>query len=171
MADQRQVAREKVISAQTSAASGTNVRATISRIADPNGEVVSLVLADELLVYLDVNTALVGTAPTMDIYLQMAVVPNPNPATDAHWTDIAAFAQVTTALVEKLLALPYTQVGAATGAGRAAANARDRTHATITADTMYPTHWGDQIRMVEKMGGTVTTQAIYDVTITAIVRK
>ncbi len=42
--------------------------------------------------------------------------------------------------------------------------------ATLTADTLKPGHWGDRIRVVEKMGGTVTTSAVYDLTLIGTLR-
>ena len=159
----RRISQEKVVSARSSATVAGNTVAKIVKNIDGH----PLLYFDELLVYLDLNTALVGTSPTFDIYLQRAVVADPVDATDAHWTDLAAFPQATTGTMEKVMLLPYTQVGGTSGAGRVT-NARDRTHATMSADAIYPNHWGDQIRIVEKMGGTITTQAIYDVTITGI---
>lgn len=151
--------REKVISARTSATTGTAKVVSVLELQDT-----FLDEFEELSVYLDINTALVGTTPTMDIYLQRAVTDTPDEDTDADWEDFYAFPQATTSLIEKTILLPLSRAGsddAATAGG-------DREMATLTADTLKPGHWGDQIRIVEKMGGTVTTAAVYDVTITGV---
>ncbi len=169
MSDQRGVARQKVIDAQTSAASGTNVRATVIEVTDPSGRVIPLSIVDELFIYVHLTVALVGTSPTMNLYLQRAVVPDPDPTVDADWTDFYAFFQITTSLSEFVATIPVYDMGYVSNSP--GANQRNRVHATLAANTQITGHWGDRIRIVEKMGGTVTTQAVYDVVFTAIVRN
>ena len=154
--------REKVISARTSATGGTAKAKNVTGIQN-----VPLDEFEELLVYLDINTALVGTSPTMDIYLQRAVTDTPDEDTDTDWDDLFAFPQVTTSLVEHVVALPAHIISSTTGGLRAALSAV-RGHAALTTNSAKLGHWGSQIRIVEKMGGTVTTAAVYDVTITGI---
>ena len=154
------VVRETVISGRTSAASGTLAVATLLTLGGR-----ALNEFKELLIYLNVTTALAGTTPTMDLYLQRAVVPNPVAATDAHWDDLYAFPQVITALIERIVHLP---VSAAVVVSAATAHALTRQMAGMVADSAKLGHWGDRIRIVEKMGGTVTTAAVYSIHITGI---
>ena len=152
--------REKVISAKTSATSGTSTPRIVESVNN-----VPLDEFEELLIYLNVTTALIGTAPTMDIYLQRAIAPNPAVATDADWEDIYAFPQVVAALVEHITHLPVQRGEApetATG------HSHVRTLDTLIADSVRVGHWGDQIRIREKIGGVVTTEAVYDLSITGI---
>lgn len=153
--------REKILDAKVSAASGTAEIANIQSIQSA-----SLDLFDEIQVYLDVNTALVGTSPKMDIYLQRAVVDVPVYATDAHWADFYAFPQVTTSPIERLINLFARRT---TSVAISSASTL-RQHAALTADTLNLGHWGKSIRVVEKMTGTVTTQAVYDLTLIGIIR-
>ncbi len=154
--------REKVISARTSATTGTS---KVLQALLVGGH--ALDEFEELIAYLDVNTALVGTTPTMDIYLQRAVTDTPDEDTDADWEDFYAFPQAVAATMEKTVHLPLQRTGSDDVAGAGG----DREMATLTADTLKPGHWGDRIRVVEKMGGTVTTSAVYDLTLTGTLRK
>ncbi|KKM91625.1 hypothetical protein LCGC14_1226730 [marine sediment metagenome] len=153
--------REKIISARTSATSGT---AQVAHILLIGGHAPDEF--EELRAYLDVNTALVGTTPTMDIYLQRAVTDTPDEDTDADWEDFYAFPQAVAALMEKTVHIPLGRQGSDDVAGAGG----DRDMATLTADTLKPGHWGDRIRVVEKMGGTVTTSAVYDLTLVGTLR-
>ena len=155
------VVREKVISARTSATTGA---AKVLNVLHVGGRLVEEF--KELIAYLDVNTALAGTSPTMDIYLQRAVTDTPDEDTDADWEDFYAFPQAVAGLIEKTVHIPLGRQGSDDVAGAGG----DREMATLTADALKPGHWGDQIRIVEKMGGTVTTAAVYDITITGILR-
>lgn len=159
MAD-RSIRREKVLSAQTSAATGTNRRATVEEVDGfPIGAF------EELIVYLDVNTALAGTAPTMDIYLQRAVVANPDEAVDGDWEDLLHFPQLVAATAEHVAYLP---VALSLSDPDLASATRTRQAQAIAADSAKSGHWGDRIRIMEVMGGTVTTPAVYDVTINGV---
>ena len=153
--------REKVISARTSATTGT---AKVAHLLFLGGRHIEEF--EEIIAYLDVNTALAGTSPTMDIYLQRAVTDTPDEDTDADWEDFYAFPQAVAGLIEKTVHIPLGRQGS----DDVAAAGGDREMATLTADTLKPGHWGDRIRVVEKMGGTVTTAAVYDLTLTGILR-
>ena len=158
----RRISREKVVSARSSATvAGNTVAKTVKNI---DGH--PLLYFDELLVYLDLNTPLVGTSPTFDIYLQRAAVADPVDATDAHWSDIGAFPTSTTGLQETVMPLGYAQVAADT---ELTTGTRGRDGLGITPGRTRPGHWGDRIRVVEKIGGTAISQAaIYDVTFVGI---
>jgi hypothetical protein len=153
------VYRETVLDAQdTEAVAGTVQRGVITSIGAG-----SLENIDELFVYLDVTTAVTGGA--LDIYLQRAVVPNPVAATDAHWTDFLHFAQVAAGATSQQIApgLPMTNapaVSVSTDATRA------REHAAIVADASIAGHWGDQLRIVEKIGAGVTVAGVYSIHMT-----
>lgn len=153
------VRRETVVAARTSALSGTATVATVTTI---QGE--GLESFDELLVYIVSSQSLVGTAPTMDLYLQRAVVPDPNPATDAHWADFFAFLQFTTS-AGLHVTLPVSPTGAS-GGNTATAQDVARTESSMAARGVFYGHWGDRIRIREKMGGTVTQAMIYSIHMT-----
>ncbi len=151
------VAFETWISARTSAASGqTTTVVTVAKI-----NTMSLWDVDELLVYLQVTTALTGTTPTMDIYLQRPVVPNADPATAANWDDLYHFTQVQTSLNEEVTVLPIPRQSSATVSTTGDIGAT-RSLQTLAGDTAKNGHWGDRLRIVEVMGGTITQNAIYN---------
>ncbi len=156
--------QEKVVDARTSATSGTAVVATVLLL---DGR--ALDEFEQLHVYVQVTTALIGTTPTMDIYLQRAVVPNPDPANDAHWDDYFALDQITTNLLEEVITLPVQQIAA--GAESVSIQGHVRITAALGERVLRVGHWGDRLRIVEKIGGTVTTQAIYNIIFTGILRS
>lgn len=155
--------RETWILGRTSGTSGTTAVGTFDSI---NG--VPIDLFDELLVYMDVTQALSGSSPTMDIYLQRAVVPNPDPTNDNHWDDLAAFPQITTSTAQYILPMPATFIS-----GSATANnvPLARFEASLSSGALRVGHWGNYIRIVEKMGGTVTQAAVYSIHVTGIRRQ
>ena len=158
------VHRETIVAARTSAVSGESVVTTIQDIN--NAE---LQYFDNLLVYLQVTQALQGTLPTLNLYLQQAVVPNPDPANNAHWSDLYAFPQITTETKEWLIPLPQTHASSATT--RTAPVGYDRTHATLSADELRIGEGPyDHLRLVEKLGGTVTQAAIYSLHVTGRIK-
>jgi len=154
-------AREAVISARTCANSGT---ATVVTPATVDG--VGLDLFDELVAFLDVTTAFVGgTSPTMDIYLQRAVRPNADPTVDADWEDLYHFTQVVSATLQRLVGLPAVKtVTAEPGATQGHARTLD----TLAAESGLPGHWGDKLRVREKIGGTVGTACVYSLYFTGL---
>ena len=156
--------QETLVSTRTSETTGTAVVATPTLL-----EGVPLDEFGELLIYLQVTTALVGTSPTMRIYLQRAVVPNPDESIDAHWTDIYCFLEITPASSQEEVVLfpirpwgPTVQEIASWGFPREVA--------TQVPREAYVGHWGSRIRIVEKMGGTVTTAAVYSIHATGVLR-
>lgn len=156
--------RGALVSARTSATTGTSVVATPTLLAG-----VPLDEFEELLVYLNVTTPLVGTTPTMRIYLQRAVVPNPNPATDAHWDDFFCFLEITPASSQAVIAVfPVRPWGAVVRELATWDLGRDM--AAQAPSEAKLGHWGDRIRIVEKMGGTITQAAIYNIFATGVLR-
>jgi hypothetical protein len=152
-------ARSTAVAGRTSATSGT---ATV--VTADNVDGIALDLFDELVAYLDA-TALAGTAPTMDVYLQRAIRTNADPTVDSDWEDFYHFPQVTTSAVLLVVNIPAVKtVGsdALTTAGHA------RVLEALAADSLRPGHWGDKLRVREKMGGTVTTPSTWSLYLTGL---
>lgn len=151
------ISRETVVLDRTSATSGASIVATITTI---EGE--GLENFDELQIYIKASQILVGTAPVMDTYLYRAVVPNPDPDVDAHWTAWGHLTQMTPTLgIDDIMVAPIIS-GGLTNLNAAVAASRLRT-SVPGPGSIYPGHWGKQIRIQEAMGGTVTTPAIYSI--------
>lgn len=158
----RKTKRETWIGDQTSAKTGTNVRGTFSTLDGYDLEGFK-----QLNIYLQVTTPLVGTSPTMNVFLQRAVVSNPDPTNDAHWDDILAYTQVTDSSGlntdgknEDICMIPYVSMFG--GIIQSTATTYRET-ANLTAARAKAGHLGDCLRVVEKMGGTVTTAAVYSI--------
>lgn len=147
------MASETVVSARTSATSGTTTVVTVTRVDD-----MPLRRLSRLLVRMNVTQAMAGTTPTMDIYLQRALAPSPG-ASD--WEDFYHFPQVTTSLTDRVLTLPLPEAQDADAS--LATYSRARAIETLAADTCLGGYWGDQIRIREVIGGTVSTAAIYSI--------
>lgn len=159
----RIIKRETVVAARTSATSGTATVDTIFEIG-----AMALLEFDELLINIVSSQSLAGTTPTMDIYLQRAIHPTADPAISTHWQDIVAFPQIT-AGVDELAHLPvYAVPSAATSQMVDVSRAREE--GSISGDRANFGHWGDRIRIREKMGGTVTTSCIYSIHMTGLKR-
>src|SRR5690349_7662076 len=168
-------ARETVIAARVAAASGTATLSVAqeneSRQAVETVDGEALDLFDELAVYLEVTAAFAGgTSPTMDLYLQWALRPNADPTVDADWDDFYHFPQVVTGTTPKLYVgfeAWKAQAGAsellATGSHVAAIE-------TLAADSQRPGHWGDKLRVREKMGGPVSTPCTYSLHLVGLAR-
>ena len=154
----RDVAYGIWVNARTSATSGTATVVTVYTIGTPAAP---LSLFDELTVYLDVTTALAGTTPTMNLYLQRAIRPNADPATDADWEDFYASLQVTTGIVQHVVTLPSYLASAPAVAPNAVTHTRSLD--TMTADSLRQGHQGHGLRIREKIGGTVTQAAVYSI--------
>jgi hypothetical protein len=148
-------AREAVIAGRTSATSGTATVPAGASIQTIDG--IQLDFFEDLVAYLDA-TGLAGTAPTMDVYLQRALRPNADPAVDADWEDFYHFPQVTTSAV--LLAVTFPLVKTVAN-DAPTAQGHTRVLEAIAADAGRPSHWGDALRVREKMGGTVTTPSTW----------
>jgi len=155
------VRRQTVINGRvTGAATVTNV-ASLTQIGDLN-----LDLFDEILVYIDVTTALLATGPDLILFLQKAVVPNPVFTTDAHWDDFYALGGLN-AVQQKVIQLPLYRSDAAGASASGLAGGRNMT--SLSSDFTVWGHWGDHIRILEKVVGTTITQnGIYSVHITGI---
>ena len=153
--------RETWVDGRTSAKTGT---AKVSAHESIDGKAVDGL--ESLLVYLDVNTKPEGTSPTLDIRLQRAVVPNPDVDTDAHWDTFLAFSRVTdSATVEKVMVagnLPPTYIASQIDF--------EENRDTATAERSRVGSFGDVIRVVEAMGGTVTTAAVWSLHVTGTLR-
>lgn len=139
--------------ARTSGAAAAT--ATVDTLTEVGGQPV-LGLA-RLSVRLEVTTAIVGTAPTLDIYLQRATQGSPG-ADD--WDDFYHFPQQTDSGVADLIVdLPLVRADADGSLGTAS-------HAVVqealAADTLLGGHWGEQIRIREVVGGTDLTAAVYN---------
>ena len=160
-------AREIIVPSRTSVAGPTTL-ATLKTIAG-----IPIDLFDELILYKAITTALVGTAPTLDIYFQSSPVAAPDPAVDAHWDDFAKFIQSTqaTGLAAHILPLVAGVMAAAASSTVAMSHVRGAEQAGFVAGNQFPYHWGDQLRIREVEGGTVTTHAVYSIHAVGIRRK
>ena len=157
-----EVHREKVVSARTAGATGSSYTvATVQTIAGVN-----IGSFDEIGVYVAVTTNLAGTSPTMDLYLQKPIVAAPNLTTDtdADWADFLAFTQIVDAAADLWVPIPGEIVAAAS-------KVNARTEAALTAGTLLAGHWLGPIRIREKMGGTITTPAVYNVHMVGLRRR
>jgi hypothetical protein len=155
------VRRETVIENQDS---GTTAGTTQVGVVE-TVEAVGLAEFRELLVYWEVTQGMIGTSPTLRLLLQRALVPRPDPDTDAHWDDIFKFDEITTAADEQVTTLPNTLVAtgitATTGWNRATGGVNDA--------TSHPGKWGDRLRVVEIISGSGITQAaIYSLHLTGV---
>lgn len=100
---------------------------------------------------------------TLDLYLQRALTDTPEIDTDADWEDLYAFPQLTTALFERVIDLPLPQPADVDGSLGSAGRAR--TGAALTPGLIRSGHWGDRIRVVEKVGGNAASPGTYDLTL------
>ena len=152
---------EKVVSAHSTGTAA--VSALVTTIRTLAGKPIHRV--SELRARLNVTTPLVGTTPTLDVYLQRPVVASPNPATAAHWEDFYHFPQVTTSAVDKVVTLPLPpaqDVDASLGT-----MSRARAVEALAADTAIGGHWAGPIRVREVITGTGISQAaVYDLELT-----
>ncbi|KKL99726.1 hypothetical protein LCGC14_1811510, partial [marine sediment metagenome] len=153
--------RETWVDGRTSASSGT---AKVSAHRSIGGHAIDGF--ESVLAYLDVNTKPEGTSPTLDIRLQRAVVPNPDEDTDAHWDTFLAFSQVTDSAAVEKVAIASSMAITFIGSQIDFEENRD----AATAERTRPGPWGDVIRVVEAMGGTVTTAAVWSLHITGTLR-
>jgi hypothetical protein len=157
----KNIKRSTPISARTVPGAGT---VTVVTVGEIGGD--SPILFDELWAYLQITTAIAGTVPTLDVFLQRALVPNPNPATNNHWQDLFHFPQVA-ATGEHVAVLPVKQEA---GSSVAADGSRSRLNEGEAADANTLGHWGDQIRIREVVTGTITA-GVYSLHLTGISNK
>lgn len=152
-------AKATVISA---AATGTSGKTTGGTIEDVDGKKVSTIRA--MRVTVQVTTALVGSSPTCNLYLQRPIVEDYAAGTEADWDDFFAFTQLTashTAGTRRYVDIPLPSSQDVDGS----LGNRDLTPAQegLAARTLLSGHWGDAIRVRASLGGTVTTALVYDV--------
>lgn len=132
---------------------GTETVTTIDHI---DGQ--PIVRMAHLAVRLEVTTAIDGTVPTLDIYLQRATQPSPG-ADD--WDDFYHFPQQTDAGANDLVVhLPLPNPQDVDGSLGSASHAV--VQESLAADTLLSGHWGEQIRIREVVTGTDLTAAVYN---------
>lgn len=149
------------VDARTSELSGTTVLGIVDEIDE-----YALEGFEELLLHLSVTTALQGSSPTMDLYLQRAIRPNPDVDTDAHWADYYRVDQVgNNTLYERQQTWPVKGIAINLKAANVDSPV-EQAGATLAMEELYVGHWHDRLRIVEKMGGTVTTAAVYSIYVT-----
>lgn len=163
----RAVRHETILAAQSSSSPNNTTTYTVRKTMQ---SIDSLPLAefDEITFEAQITTALIGSVPTIDLYLQRALRPNPDPTIDAHWEDIANLATATTGLLDDITTLPVVATLIAAGATMAGGHARsDR---ALAARTQVTGPIGDVLRIVEKISstGAITTAAVYSVHATGI---
>ena len=147
---------EKTVGPITSAATAGTVTptgGTFTRIDN-----LALEYVTSLSVRLEVTTAIIGTAPVCDIYIQRATQSDPG---DDDWDDWYAFPQFNTSTVDFVvhgpLPIPRDVDGTLGSASHAVVQE------TLAADTLLAGAIGRQIRIREKVGGTGLTAAVYNV--------
>lgn len=145
---------EEVFSVTTAAALGTNQRGVVSDI-----DGVPLMEFSEIQVAIAVTQY--PTGGTLDIYLQRPVVVTPVAATDAHWDDYMAlnFGAVGT----NIFVMPGKAYGAVTG-GAVAGQKWSRAHTSLADGVLRVGDFGEQLRLVDKIGVAAPQGAIYTVT-------
>jgi len=157
------IVRESVLTNQVSASvAGTLQRGQILTIQG-----IGLEEFDELFVHWLSTVSIVGTAPTIRLILQRAVRPNPDPTVDVHWDDYAAFFS-STGPADRILYLPMESTGVSTGL--AGTKEQARVSGSALASQVLAGHWGDRLRVLEIVGGTITTPMTYSVYMTGINR-
>ncbi len=152
------VERETVLAAQVSGTTGagTTVRATITEInGTPIGDF------DEIHVYLEEDVDLTG-AGSIDIFLERAM----NSPVSV-WFRYARFDQLLTAAHQPMeMVLPIVRTSGDVSVGRA----MEDDNLAIGEGEAVAGFWGDAIRVVEVLAGTVSAAATYSVYIMGIIR-
>lgn len=156
--------RATVVNAQRSAiANGTvTVIATVSSI-----DGIPVDLLDEIQVYFGSING-VGTG-TINLFLQRAIRPGADPAVDADWEDFYTTPNITVgAPINRVVVLPANRDS---GVDVASAS-HVRSHAGGAADVLLVGHWGDKIRIVEKVTvAGLTTGIDYSVYMSGVRRQ
>lgn len=153
--------REKVVSAETSATSGTRTVKTVTHLGGR-----ALDEFDELEIYIEATQNLAGSSPTLDMFYQKAIRPSPDPADADDWTDYATHTQFGGG-ANNIIRLPHSM---SSGVPHVASMTRNKENEVQVAGSIVTGHWGDRLRIREKMGGTVTTPMIYNIYMTGILR-
>jgi hypothetical protein len=155
------VRRETVIDDQSS---GTTAGTTQVGVVE-TVEAVGLGEFRELLVYWEVTQGMIGTSPTLRLLLQRALVPRPDPDTEAHWDDMFKFDEITTAAGQQVTTLPAALIATSV----TATIGWDRATGGLSDANVRPGSWGDQLRVVEIISGSGITQAaIYSLHLTGM---
>jgi len=159
------VKRESAIGGATVRTAPT-AAATVTVTTVTEIESVPIQLFRGLIARLEITRAAIGDTPTLDLYLQRAIRPSPDPTDDNDWEDFYAFPQHTTALQDLVVTLPLP--AAQDVDGSLGSMSRTQAVETLAADTLLSGHWGDQIRIREKIttGGTISTAAQYHLHLT-----
>lgn len=159
--------RRSVISV---AASGAPNNATLNTVIGQIEAIgsVPLELFDELIANLVISTALVGSGPQIDVYLQRALRAAADPTNDAHWEDYANLGHATNATLDQTTQMPVD--GNIVAAGATVVVGHVRLDKTLTAGAVVIGHFGERLRIVEKVvsTGAITTPAVYAIYLTGI---
>ncbi len=154
------VERETVLAAQVSGTTGagTTVRATIAEInGTPIGDF------DEIHVYLEEDADLTG-AGSIDIFLERAVVDGGG----TRWFRYARFDQLLTAAHQPMeMVLPIVRTSGDVSVGRV----MEDDNIAIGEGEAVAGFWGDSIRVVEVLAGTVSGAATYTMNIMGVIKN
>ncbi|MEM3169967.1 MAG: hypothetical protein QW838_04265 [Candidatus Nitrosotenuis sp.] len=150
---------------QTGALSGNNVRAVVRDI-----DTTPLEFFDELLVYITATPMSGGTTGVTDVYLQRAIVPNPSPTDDTHWNDLSLLGSIATGPVQFVTPLPHRDVYSASTTTTVGVP-RDNTGFSSASGMARMGHWGDIIRIFERVAGDRTGPATYSVHATGVMER
>lgn len=153
------VKRESVVGGATVRTAPT-AAATVTVVTVMDIEGKALMLFRELIVRMEVTRAMTGSSPTMDVYLQRAIRPDPDATDDNDWEDWLHFPQVTTAAMDKVAYAPAALPAATTAHNMELRNGiRDQAVESMGDNRLVAGHWGDRLRVREKITGTVTQAA------------
>jgi hypothetical protein len=154
----RRTASETVLSARDAGTAAQTNKVKLIQSVDnvPIGDL------DELRVRFKQTQQAAGTMPTMNLKLQRLVTGGvPVLATDDMWEDFYAFPEIAAAAVQSFvvsLPLPLAQ----DVDGSLGSYSRAYAQGSLAADTVLAGHWLGPIRVIEIVGGTVTTSVIYN---------
>lgn len=145
------------ITSGTAATTTTPEGGTITKVGD-----LPLSLVKSLSIRVEVTTELDGTNPTMDLFLQRATQSSPG-ADD--WDDWFAFPQAVDAAFDKVVHGPLPLPQDVDGSLGSASH--DVVQEALSADVLLAGAIGHQLRIREKIGGTVTQAAVYNIHLVA----
>ena len=136
-------AKETVIVGHDATTSGKTTAGTILRVG---GKAISTIR--RLRVTLEVTRAIIGTSPTLDIFLQRPIVEDFDEGVEPDWEDFFAFTQLddndavgARFVVDLPLPSPQDVDGSLANQDRVPAQE------TLTARALLAGHWGDAIRV------------------------
>lgn len=161
--------KERVVSSRTSAIAAGNTGVVIVKAIDS----IPIEQFDEILVYIEVPAQFLdGTAPTLDIYLQRGaeLTPSETLSNTTDWQDFAASKQFT-AIGDDILVIPTPLAQPPSTTDEATGQSQARNVYSLAAAATRQGHWGDMIRIGEKVGGSgATVGAIYSVVFRGLLR-